>query len=84
MVCVQISDSVCAVLTLTAARVGEQLVAAGAGALVGPGYVHTRMSTQLPPLVQPKHLTFIHIWEREHTDILTHTHALTLGMGGIA
>lgn len=50
-------------LTLAAPPIGEQLVAAGAGAAVGSRDVHAFVDAKLPSLVQTVHLTLVHVWE---------------------
>lgn len=48
-------------LTLAAPPIGEQLVAAGAGAAVGAWDVHALVDAELPSLVQPVHFTLVHV-----------------------
>ena len=48
-------------LTFTTAPIQEELVAAGAGAVVGPWDIHTLVDAQLPALVQSVHLTLVHV-----------------------
>lgn len=55
--------SLCAVLSLTLAAppIREQLVTAGAGAVVRARDIDTLVDTQLPSLVQPVNFALIHI-----------------------
>lgn len=48
-------------LTLAAPPIGEQLVAAGAGAAIGAWHVHALVEAKLPSSVQPVHFTLVHV-----------------------
>lgn len=63
--------SLCSLLSLTLAAppVWEQLVAAGARAVVRARDVHTLVDAQLPSLVQPVYLTLIYICQETDKEL---------------